>query len=125
MKIAPKHAEAVSQRPRKCVEEGLLLDRIALHATHVAPRDVKHAIPVEAHLANPGLAFRNPAAVTAGKTLDESTFLLFVQVALANVLVQDLFQASHVGKTLSWVMTSFLTPALLLLFYSSSVPNSS
>jgi hypothetical protein len=65
MKIAAEHAEAVGQRSRVNVEEGLLFDGIALDASHVPPRHAEAAPFVEPNLAHPDCAFGQRAAVAA------------------------------------------------------------
>lgn len=49
------------------MEERLLLNRIALHACRVSPRDVEFAAAIKANLAYPGLAIGDRATVSAGK----------------------------------------------------------
>src|SRR5207249_204590 len=99
VKIAPQHPEAISQGSRIRMEEGLLLDRIALHATYVAPRDVELAVPVETHFADAKLTLGNPAAMSAGKAADESALHRLVEVTLADISIQYLFQTSHTDRT--------------------------
>jgi hypothetical protein len=89
VKIAAEHAEAVGERSRISVRERLLLDGIALHATDVSPRDVERAALVEANLADSGLAFRDGAAVAAGKTADAIAFDGFVEFAFPDATIQD------------------------------------
>jgi hypothetical protein len=77
------------------MEEGFFLYRVALDATEVAPRHIESSTPVVANLANPGLAVRNLATVSTGKTADPVPVELFVQLALANVFINDFMQRTH------------------------------
>jgi len=70
MQVATKHAEAVGERSGISVEEGLLLDGIALHAGGVSPGDVEFAAAIEADFADSGLAVWDRAAVAAGEAAD-------------------------------------------------------
>ena len=70
MEIAAKHAKAVCQRAWTGVEERLLLDRIALHAADVAPRDVQRAAAVESDFADAMCAVGQRTRVPAGDAAD-------------------------------------------------------
>src|SRR6267142_5175794 len=98
MQVAPQHSEAIGQRSGMGVEEGLLLDRVTLHAAHVSPGDVQGAPAVEPYLAYSGLAVRNRAAVSAGVTAHPATlvdFLVELPGALAYPLVQHVLERGH------------------------------
>src|SRR3954468_10796542 len=70
MQIATEHPEAEGQGAGPRVEEGLLLDRIALDATHVAPRHAQVAAAIDAHFADADGAVRNRTFVAARVTAD-------------------------------------------------------
>src|SRR6266542_4236628 len=79
VQVAAEHPEGKSVGPVKCMEERLLLDRIALQRSDVTPRNAQHAPLVVAHPADALAALRDRAAVAAGiapqppvgKSLDE------------------------------------------------------
>jgi hypothetical protein len=89
MKIASQHAKAVSKRTWICVEERLLLNGIALHSSDVSPRDVEFPALVVADLAHPGLPLCNRTAVSAGVATKAVALNGFVQLAFADILIQD------------------------------------
>src|SRR3954464_14081919 len=70
MQIAAEHPEAEGQGAGPRVEEGLLLDRIALDATHVAPRHAQVAAAIDPHFADADGAVRNRTFVPASVTAD-------------------------------------------------------
>src|SRR5207253_1258962 len=61
VQVAAEHPEAVGQRAGVDVEEGLLLDRVALHAADVAPRHLQASAFVESNLADADRALRTRA----------------------------------------------------------------
>jgi hypothetical protein len=61
------------------VEEGLLLDRIALGSGGVAPRDIEFAAAVVADFADSGLAFRDGTAMSARETAEAIVVELLVE----------------------------------------------
>jgi len=79
------------------VEERFLFDGVALHAGGVSPGDIKSAAAVVADFANPGLAFGNGTAVSAGKAADTliGEFLIERRVGFADSLVEDVAQAGQ------------------------------
>src|SRR4029078_9403072 len=93
--LTAEHPEAVGQRPRMRVEEGLLLDRIALHATDVPPRHEQSPALVVAHLADANRAFGQRAAVVAGKASQPAVAQGFVEIAWAPFATQHLSQCGH------------------------------
>src|SRR5262249_1608662 len=97
VKIAAEHAEAVSQRSGISVEERLLLDGIALHASHVSEGDVEFAAAVEADFAYAGLAFGNRAAMSAGEATDAIAIkrLAEVGIGLADARIEEVAQSGH------------------------------
>ena len=92
MQIAAEHAEAIGERSRVGVEEGLLLDGVALHAADVSPGDVEFAPAVVTDLADTNLAFGNGAAVPAGIAAQTLAFEDFPEFGgtLVHVLVEQL-----------------------------------
>src|SRR6266542_6447478 len=52
VQVAPEHAEAEGERAGMRVEERLLLDRIALDAADVSPRNAQVSAAIEPHLAH-------------------------------------------------------------------------
>jgi hypothetical protein len=68
MQIAAEHSETVGEGSRIRVEEGLLFDRVTLHATNVSPGHVELSTTIEADFTDTRLAFGNGAGVTAGIT---------------------------------------------------------
>ena len=77
------------------MEEGFLLDRVALGASDIAPGHKQSSSPVVANLANTRLAVWDLATVPAGKTPHPVAVELFVQFALANVFMNDFVQCTH------------------------------
>ena len=65
------------------VEEGLLLDGIALRAGHVAPGREQRAAAVEADLADTGGAVGNRARVAAGEAAHPRAVVSLVQRRVA------------------------------------------
>jgi len=97
VQIASQHAEAVSEGPRDGVEEGLLLDRIALDATDVSPRNIKFAAAVIADLAYTSLAFGDGAGMSAGVAAEAIAVegLDQFRSSLTDVTVQNVFEGWH------------------------------
>jgi len=95
MKIAAKHAKAISEGPGIGVEEGLFLDRIALYAAHVPPRDVESSAPVVTDFANAGLAVGDRATVSACVTTNTVAIEFLVEVTFAHLLVDDFTKGGH------------------------------
>jgi hypothetical protein len=77
------------------MKERFLLDRIALHTTHVAPRHIESAAPVVANLANARLAVRDWTAMAASKAAHPAAVELFIKLALTNVFPEDFSQGRH------------------------------
>jgi hypothetical protein len=77
------------------MEEGLLLDGVALHAGHVTPGNVQHATLVVTNFADPRLPLRNWAAMATGKTPNSVAIQFLVEFALANPLKYDFSQCRH------------------------------
>jgi hypothetical protein len=73
------------------VEEGLLLDGVALDSADVAVRDVEFAGEVEADFADSGLAFGDGTLVSAGVAAQPVAIERFHQFGsgFANLLIQD------------------------------------
>jgi hypothetical protein len=77
------------------MEEGFFLYWVALDAADIAPRHKESSTQVVANLANPGLAVRDLATVSASKAPHPVPVELFVQLALANVFMNDFAQCTH------------------------------
>ena len=77
------------------MEERLFLDGIALHSAYVAPGHVQSAALVVADLADSGLAFRNGTAMTAGVAAHPVAIEFLVEIALTNILVNDVAKGGH------------------------------
>ena len=104
MEIATEHAEAECHGSREDVEEGLLLDGVALHGLHVAPGHVELAVAIEADLADSGLAFGYGTAVAAGIAAYAMAVDGLPQVALADVARETFGEGAHTGR--SWKLWS-------------------
>jgi len=109
MQVASQHAEAVRQRARISMEKRLLLNRIALHSAHVAPGNVELSTEVVAHFAYTRLPLGNRTAVPAGKAPHSIAINFLVQIAFADLLIEDFAQGRHGGTS-----TSILEQDLLL-----------
>lgn len=79
VQIAAEHAEAVGEGAGIGVEERLLLNGIALHASGVSPGDVERTAAIEADFADSGLTFGNGTTMSAGKTADSIVVELLVE----------------------------------------------
>jgi hypothetical protein len=77
------------------MKEGLLLNRIALYPAGISPRNQQYSATIKTNLANSWLSIRDRAAVTAGETPDTIAIKLLVQVAFANILVNDFAKGRH------------------------------
>src|ERR1700722_2051142 len=95
MQVAPEHSEAVGQRARVSVEEGLLLNGIPLSPADVSPGHVERSAAVVTHLADAGLSIRDGAAVPAGEAAYAIAIQLFVKIAFAHLPINDLAESSH------------------------------
>src|SRR5262249_47080067 len=95
VQVTAQHSEAVGQCPGIGVEEWLFFDRVALHYTCVAPRNVQGSASVVANFTDAGLAFRNGAAVTTSKTAHPAAVQFFVKFTLVHILVNDIPQRRH------------------------------
>ena len=95
MQVAAQHSETVGQRARVGMEERFLFDGIALHSAHVAPGHVEHATLVVAHLADARLTIGNGTAVSAGVAAHPVAIELLVQIALTDILVDDVAKGRH------------------------------
>jgi ABC-type molybdate transport system substrate-binding protein len=71
------------------MKERFLLNRITLHAAHVAPRHIEFAALIKTDLADPYVTFSNWAAVPAGIAANAVPLDGLVQVAFANVLIEN------------------------------------
>jgi hypothetical protein len=77
------------------MEEGLLLDGIALHSADISPRHVERASLVVAYFANSGLTVGNRTAVAAGIAAHPVAIESLVQITLTDVLVNDVAKSRH------------------------------
>jgi hypothetical protein len=91
------------------MKKRLLFDWIALHATDISPRYVQLPALVVTNFAHTGLTFRNWAAMTAGKAPDPVPLDSFVQVAFANVLVEDFSEGGQLETSVYLFYDSRIT----------------
>jgi hypothetical protein len=89
VQVASQHAEAVRESARIRVEEGLLLDGIALDSSNVAPRNIELSALVVADFADSHLSFCDRTTMATGKAADAVTLNGLVKIAFTDVLVQD------------------------------------
>jgi hypothetical protein len=66
-----------------------------LYAAHIAPGYIQDSAPVVANFADAGLAVWDLATMPAGKTSHPIAVELFVELALANVFINDFAQRVH------------------------------
>src|SRR5262249_57772128 len=85
VEVAAEHAERQRARPRKGVEERLLLDGVHVQGAHVAEGDLERPALVEAHPADAVAAGRYQAPVAAGEAADAALGQPRVQLPLARV----------------------------------------
>ena len=78
------------------VEEGFLLDRIALHAPRISPRHHQASALVEAHLAHADGVRWNLAVVAARIAVHPLMVETVIQIAFARARGEDVFQRFHV-----------------------------
>ena len=99
MEIASEHAKTVSERSGVRVKEGLLLDRIALHAADITPWHEKPTALVEPDLADANRAVGQGTAVAAGIAAKSTVGETFVQLAFARLVREHLSQCEgHVDQ---------------------------
>ena len=97
VEIAPQHAEGQGVPARKGVEEGLLLDRVHLHARDIAGGHVQLAIADVPDPAHPPLAFGDLAPMAAGQAANRP-FVLAADQLLGRrhgQLLKGLFESRH------------------------------
>src|SRR5262249_40204811 len=87
------------------MEEGLLLDGIALHPADVSPGNVKLPALVESHFAHSRLAFEYGAAVPAREAANAIPLDGLVEFTFADVLIQDFTQRGHRGELLDSILS--------------------
>jgi hypothetical protein len=99
MQIAAEHTEAVCESAGIGVEEGLLLDGIALHAGGVSPGNVEFAATIEADFADSRLTVGDWTTVAAGKAADAvvAEILDETRIGFADSLVENVAQGGHRG----------------------------
>jgi hypothetical protein len=95
VQITAQHSEAVGKSSGVGVKERLLLDGVALHATNVSPGNIQGAATIETNLADAWLALRDGARVSAGVAAHATVFELLVQIACADVLIDDFAKCTH------------------------------
>jgi hypothetical protein len=97
MEVAAEHAKTVGKCAGIRVEEGLLLDGIALHAGGVSPRHVESSSPIKTNFADTGLAVGNWAAVAAGVAADAVVIEIFDEgrIGFSDALIQNFTQGGH------------------------------
>src|SRR5207245_9927270 len=80
---------------------GLRLDGIAMDAANIAPGYSQGAALVVADFANAGLPLGNRSAMSAGEAAHAIAVELFVQLAFADVFVDDVAEGGQrdLGKT--------------------------
>jgi len=93
------------------MEEGLFLDRIALHSADISPGDVKLAGLIEAHFADPRLALKDWAAVPAGEAADAIALYRLVKFSLAGMSVQDFAESGQGGNDSCYYFKSETAPS--------------
>jgi hypothetical protein len=89
VQVASQHAEAIGESSRISVKKRFLFDGITLHSADISPGNIELSTLIESDLADPGLAFSDWATVSAGIATQPVTLDGFVQLALADVLIQD------------------------------------
>jgi hypothetical protein len=77
------------------MEEGFFLYRVTLNAADIAPGHIQSSAPVVANLANSRLAVWDLATVSATKTPHPVAVELFIQLAFANVFMNDFVERTH------------------------------
>src|SRR5580698_8982541 len=95
MQVASQHAETVGECAGIGVKKRLLLNGIALYAAHITPRHVESSTLVVADFTDTGLAIGNGTAMAACVTADAVAVELLVQLAFADVLINDVTQSRH------------------------------
>src|SRR5258708_217948 len=100
MQVASQHAKAVGQGSGISVEKRLLLDGIALHASDITPGNVELPAEVVTDFANPWLALRNGTAMPASEAANAISLNLLVELALADVPIQNCTERRHLNPLL-------------------------
>jgi hypothetical protein len=85
MKTASEHAETQRGRARKSVEEGFLLDGIALQSVDISIGNAQRSLVIEPDFTDTGKSGGNRAPMSAGETPDTISVQRFVQFARACV----------------------------------------
>src|SRR5216684_4928023 len=114
VQVAAQHSETVGEGSRVGVEEWLLLDRVTLNSSDIAPGNIERATVIEANLADTGLSLGNRAAMAAGIAAYPIAIQLFpksrVAFADAGVGSEDVVQGCHryILRLRDWVCLSFV-----------------
>src|SRR5438105_15443830 len=95
VQVAAVESGAVRQRAEISVKERRRLDVMALDAEHIAPGYMQGAALVVADFANAGLPLGNRAAMSAGEAAHAIAVELFVQLAFADVFVDDVAEGGQ------------------------------
>jgi hypothetical protein len=77
------------------VEERLLFDRIALHAAHVSPGNVKSAALVVSDFTDSELAICDRATMPAGIAAHSISVELLIELALPHVVMDNVSKGGH------------------------------
>jgi hypothetical protein len=97
MQVTPQHPEAIGERAGISVKKRFLLDRIALRAGSIAPRDKQRSAAVVADFADAGLALGDGTAMSAGEAANPVVLELLVKTGIrfADSLVENTAQGGH------------------------------
>jgi hypothetical protein len=90
VEVASEHAEAVCERARIGVKKRLLLNRIALHAADVAPRDVQLAALVETDFTHADGTLGQRTAMAAREAPKSPVRQPFVELAFPRFAPENL-----------------------------------
>ncbi|PYV78596.1 MAG: hypothetical protein DMG93_22125, partial [Acidobacteria bacterium] len=83
-----------------------LLDGIALHAADISPWHPQFSTLVKANLAYARLTFGNRATMTTGEAADSVALDRLVELAFANVLVQDISEGRQLVPLFTYSKTA-------------------
>src|SRR4030095_1964940 len=94
MVVAAQHPKTQCERARECMEERLLLDRVALQCSDVALRNVERASFIEPNFADAGQTVENDAPMAAREAPHTVVVKLFVENALDGALCKNVFEGA-------------------------------
>jgi hypothetical protein len=95
VQVAAQHPEAVGKGSRISVKERFFLDGVALHAANIAPGHVERSSLVVTYFADSGLALRDRTTVATCITADPIAVQLLVEIAFADLLIENFPQRGH------------------------------